>query len=545
MSQLVDQAQAWLDQDPDPVTKLELQTLIDTRDEEGIASRFSNRLDFGTAGLRGELGAGPNRMNRVVVAQTALGIAEFLNANRETYLDPSGELSAVIGYDGRTNSDVFALDSAEILSAAGIKTFLFSEMVPTPVAAFTGRRLGASLTVVVTASHNPPRDNGYKVYLGGPTGGSQLVPPQDKEIANLITAISTKTTFQEIPKSKDFALIGQPEINQYLNRAKTLVSLDESEIAKRSAIRITHTALHGVGWKVVSPLLAAAGFKVLPVKLQAEPDPHFPTVAFPNPEEKGAMDLSFAEAASNDSDIILANDPDADRLAVAVRSGDGYQMLTGDQVGLLLANQLAPSSKAIANSIVSADLSALAKHYGVPYTQTLTGFKWISKVPDLGYGYEEALGYCVDPEYTPDKDGITAALIIAQMASDLKAQGKTLLDQIQDLAQKFGHVATGQVSLRVSDLSVIGKITSGLRVNPPARIGDEAVLFEDYLARTDAMKTDALIFSSKSIKIIVRPSGTEPKLKCYLQASATSKPEAAKLLEGLKTWAEATLSALK
>jgi phosphomannomutase len=545
LSQLAEHAKAWLDQDPDPVTKLELQALIDNQDEEGLSSRFSTRLDFGTAGLRGELGAGPNRMNRVVVAQTALGLAKFLNANRETYLDPSGGLSAVIGYDGRTNSDVFALDSAEILSAAGIKTFLFSEMVPTPVAAFTGRQLGASLTVVVTASHNPPRDNGYKVYLGGPTGGSQLVPPQDREIANLITALSTGTTFQQIPKSKDFTLIGQPEISQYLDRAKTLISMHESEIAKRSAIRITHTALHGVGWKVVKPLMAAAGFKVLPVTLQAEPDAKFPTVAFPNPEEKGAMDLSFAEATRNDSDIILANDPDADRLAVAVRSGDGYQMLTGDQVGLLLANQLAPTSKAIANSIVSADLSALAKHYGVPYTQTLTGFKWISKVPDLGYGYEEALGYCVDPEYTPDKDGITAALIIAQMASDLKAQGKTLVDQIQDLAQKFGHVATGQVSLRVSDLSVIGKITSGLRSNPPASIGDEAVLFEDYSARTDAMKTDALVFSNESIKIIVRPSGTEPKLKCYLQASATSKPAATKLLENLKTWAEATLSALK
>ena len=545
MSQLAEHAKAWLDQDPDPVTKLELQALIDNQDEEGLSSRFSTRLDFGTAGLRGELGAGPNRMNRVVVAQTALGLAKFLNANRETYLDPSGGLSAVIGFDGRTNSDVFALDSAKILSAAGIKTFLFSEMVPTPVAAFTGRRLGASLTVVVTASHNPPRDNGYKVYLGGPTGGSQLVPPQDREIANLITALSTGTTFQQIPKSKDFTLIGQPEISQYLDRAKTLISMHESEIAKRSAIRITHTALHGVGWKVVKPLMAAAGFKVLPVTLQKEPDAKFPTVAFPNPEEKGAMALSFAEATRNDSDIILANDPDADRLAVAVRSGDGYQMLTGDQVGLLLANQLAPTSKAIAKSIVSADLSALAKHYGVPYTQTLTGFKWISKVPDLGYGYEEALGYCVDPEYTPDKDGITAALIIAQMASDLKAQGKTLVDQIQDLAQRFGHVATGQVSLRVSDLSVIRKITSGLRSNPPASIGDEAVIFEDYSARTDAMKTDALVFSNESIKIIVRPSGTEPKLKCYLQASATSKPAATKLLENLKTWVEATLSALK
>jgi len=545
LSNYLSLAKRWLDQDPDPVTRLEIQDLIDKEDHSGLASRFSTRLEFGTAGLRGELGAGPNRMNRVVVAQTATGLAEFLNVNRETYLDPCGGLSAVIGYDGRTNSDVFASDSAEILAAAGIKTFLFSEMVPTPVAAFTGRRLGASLTVVVTASHNPPRDNGYKVYLGGPTGGSQLVPPQDLEIANLITKISDQSTFQEIPKSQDFVLIGQPEIDKYLDRAKELISLDAAAVAKRSAIHITHTALHGVGWKVMKTLMADAGFKVQPVALQAEPDPKFPTVAFPNPEEKGAMDLSFAEATKNSSDIILANDPDADRLAVAVRKGDGYKMLTGDEVGLLLAGQLAPNCMAIANSIVSADLSVLAKHYGVPYTQTLTGFKWISKVPNLGYGYEEALGYCVDPEYTPDKDGITAALVIAQMASDLKADGKTLLDQLENLAEKFGHVATGQVSLRVSDLTIIGKIMDSLRAEPPVTIGQNQISLEDYLAKTDAMKTDALIFSSDSIKIIVRPSGTEPKLKCYLQASATTKPDASKLLGELKDWAEATLSALK
>jgi phosphomannomutase len=545
LSDPLNQAKQWLNQDPDPLTRLELQELIDNDDKASLASRFDTRLEFGTAGLRGELGAGPSRMNRVVVAQTALGLAQFLNANRETYLDPSGSLSAVIGYDGRTNSDIFALDSAEILAAAGITTYLFSEMVPTPVAAFTGRRLGASLTVVVTASHNPPRDNGYKVYLGGPTGGSQLVSPQDKEIANLITKISEQSTFQDIPKSKSFELIGQPEIDKYLDRAKELISLDSADVAKRSAIHITHTALHGVGWKVVKPLMADAGFKVAPVVLQATPDALFPTVAFPNPEEKGAMDLSFAEAAKNGSDIILANDPDADRLAVAVLTGDGYQMLTGDEVGLLLANQLAPNCKAIANSIVSADLSVLAKHFGIPYTQTLTGFKWISKVPDLGYGYEEALGYCVDPEYTPDKDGITAALVIAQLASDLKSKGKTLLDQLEDLAAKFGHVATGQVSLRVSDLQVIAKIMASLRTEPPRNIGNSQIQLEDYLARTDAMKTDALIFSSEVIKIIVRPSGTEPKIKCYLQAAASNKLEAAKLLEDLKIWAEATLSALK
>ncbi|MDG2497317.1 MAG: phospho-sugar mutase [Aquiluna sp.] len=545
MSDLLTSAQAWLDQDPDQETSAELKALIDTSDLTALASRFENRIAFGTAGLRGELGAGPARMNRVVVCQTAAGLAEFLKVNREVYKDSNGELSAVVGFDGRINSDVFAKDTAEIFAAAGITTHLFSECVPTPVAAFTGRKINASVTVVVTASHNPPRDNGYKVYLGGPTGGSQLVPPQDAEIADQIAKIAATKKLSDLARSSDYSTYGEREIANYIDRAKTLVSQSGDMVSRRSKIHITHTALHGVGWKVVKPLMAELGFNVSPVELQAEPDGAFPTVAFPNPEEKGAMDLAFETATALDSALIIANDPDADRLAVAVKVSGGYQMLTGDEVGLLLANEMAPHSKAIANSIVSADLTALAEHHGVSYTQTLTGFKWISKVPDLGYGYEEALGYCVDPEYTPDKDGITAALIISEMAVSLAHENKNLLDKLAELADALGHVATGQVSIRVTNLDTISKIMSGLRKDMPIVIAGLQVASEDYLARTDMMQTDALIFQNDRIKIIIRPSGTEPKLKCYLQAGASSSDEAKKLLAELENWANTTLSALQ
>jgi len=545
LTDLIAQAKAWLEQDPDQETRLELQSIIDEVDLQELSSRFETRISFGTAGLRGELGAGPARMNRVVVCQTASGLAEFLISNREIYCDEAGELSAVVGFDGRTNSDVFAKDSAEIFAAAGIKTHLFSESVPTPVAAFTGKQIGASATVVVTASHNPPRDNGYKVYLGGPTGGSQLVPPQDAEIAAQIDKIAETKSISDIPRSSSYSMLGAKEFRQYIERAKTLLDNSDQAVRDRSKIRITHTALHGVGWKVVQPLMSELGFQVSPVELQSEPDGAFPTVAFPNPEEKGAMDLAYETAAKFDSALIIANDPDADRLAVAVKVPEGYQMLTGDEVGLLLANELAPKSKAIANSIVSADLSALAKHHNVSYTQTLTGFKWISKVPDLGYGYEEALGYCVDPEYTPDKDGISAALVISEMAVKLALENKNLLDKLAELAGQLGHFATGQVSIRVTDLATISKIMKALRDNTPAEISGLRVDSEDYSNRSDMMKTDALIFSNESIKVIIRPSGTEPKLKCYLQATSDSKTGANQLLGELEAWASATLNALQ
>ncbi len=513
MSQL-ELAKAWVAQDPDPKTRAELQALIDQAQTEQLSDRFAQLLQFGTAGLRGELGAGPNRMNRIVVSYAALAIARFLVSHKSTYADSSGELKVVIGYDGRENSDVFALDSAEILQASGCQALLFDRAVPTPVAAFTGKTLGAAATIVVTASHNPPRDNGYKVYLGGPNGCSQLISPQDKEIAHLIEQISKSETFSSIEHSSDYQSLGQSEIDSYVARAASLVEKISSD---RANLKITHTSLHGVGWSVVEKLFGVTGFQVSPVPQQMNPDSSFPTVSFPNPEESGAMDLAYSFASQSACDLILANDPDADRLAVAVPEGDGWRMLTGDQVGLILADYIASKNKqgTIANSIVSASLENLAKSFNLKYEQTLTGFKWISKVPNLIYGYEEALGYCVDPAHTPDKDGITAALLIAEIAATLKAKGSNLAEHLENLNAKFGQISTGQVSIRVSDISIIGKIMQHVRTSPPAEF--DGPLSMTDLSNSEKLKTDAVLIENQSARMIFRPSGTEPKLKCYLQ----------------------------
>lgn len=516
---LIDRVKAWVAQDPNPKTKAELQKIIDAANISELEDRFSQLLQFGTAGLRGELGAGPNRMNQVVVSYAALAIAKFLQANRSDYQSTEGELAVVIGYDGRENSDIFAKDTAEILSAHGCLAFLFDRAVPTPVAAFTGHRLSAAATIVVTASHNPPRDNGYKVYLGGKNGGSQLISPQDKQIAQLISEIADKETFHSIEHSSNYATLREEAIDQYVNRALALVTKGNKN---RSELRITHTALHGVGWEVVRKIFDSAGFAVTAVTDQMLPDSSFPTVAFPNPEEAGAMDLAYATGSEEGSDLILANDPDADRLAVAVPFESGWRMLTGDQVGLILADYIANKTKSgtLANSIVSANLDHLAKSYGLPYEQTLTGFKWISKVPGLVYGYEEALGYCVDPAHTPDKDGITAALLIAEIAADLKAEGSSLLDLLARLNERFGEISTGQVSIRVNDLQIISKIMRHVRENPPKHF--EGSLSSLDLLQSETLKTDAVIVQNQKVRMIFRPSGTEPKLKCYLQVNGTS-----------------------
>ena len=535
-------AKKWLAQDPDPLTRLEIDQLIDTGDEFGLSSRFGARLQFGTAGLRGELGAGPNRMNRVVVAQTALAIARFLNQNRSEYLDQDGNLSVVVGYDGRVNSDIFAQDSAEIFAGAGIRTRLFDSAVPTPVAAFTGKRFLASATVIVTASHNPPRDNGYKVYLGGQNGCSQLIAPQDKQIAALIDEISETTNFSDIPKSDNIEMLGQPDIDKYVDRATALVSQVSSG---REDLKITYTAMHGVGYRVMKAVFDKTGFVMSSVAKQQEPDGQFPTVAFPNPEEPGAMDLSFEHAKTNHSDLIIANDPDADRLAVGVRKGNDYQMLTGDQVGLLLAEMIASAKQSgtLANSIVSASLAKVAAFHGLKYQQTLTGFKWISKVPSLSFGYEEALGYCIDPEFTPDKDGISAALGIAELAATLKAEGMDLLDLLRGLAKRYGHLATGQVSIRVTDLSIITNIMASVKQHPVSEILGEAAEFENLELGRNLPATEGVIFTTNSYRVIIRPSGTEPKLKCYLQVTAESEDAAQRKLATLKSWAQEILKA--
>lgn len=531
----------WLNQDPDPETRAELQEILDENNLEELRSRFSSRLEFGTAGLRGELGAGPNRMNRVVVAQAALAIARFLIANRNEFLDPTGELSVVIGYDGRINSDVFAMDSARIFAAQGIKAQLFDSKVPTPVACFTGARLGSSATIVVTASHNPPRDNGYKVYLGGELFGSQLVPPQDAEIASHITEIAREISFEEIPQSDQIEMLGSSEIALYIQRAIGLAR------SPKTPLSITYTAMHGVGYRVIKPIFDTMGIEWVSVTRQQEPDGSFPTVSFPNPEEPGAMDLAVESALENLSDLIIANDPDADRLAVGVRSGDGYRMLTGDEVGLVLAEELVSSKRAtvIANSIVSASLANLAKHHGVKYEQTLTGFKWISKVKNLGYGYEEALGYCVDPSNTPDKDGISAAVVIVDIARRLKAEGLNLIDHIDQLNQRYGYLKTSQVSIRVTDLSVIAKIMSSVRAKPISEVLGQKVDFEDLSLGLRLQKTDGVIISNSNLKMIIRPSGTEPKLKCYLQFSAETDALATAGLAELKSFAADYLDSLR
>lgn len=533
-------AQAWLRQDPDPVTRTELAELIANSDQAGLTARFESRLEFGTAGLRGELGAGPNRMNQIVVGQTALGIAEFLLANRDAYLDPGGQLSVVIGYDGRVNSDVFAKLTAEIFAGKGLTALLFDRLVPTPVAAFTGRARRSSATIVVTASHNPPRDNGYKVYLGGKNGNSQLVPPQDREISVQIKKVAAAVEFQDLPRSANYQLIGQTDIAAYVDRALTLIPQDSQARQRRGNLKITHTSMHGVGWKFVREIFERSGFTLSSVLSQQEPDGSFPTVAFPNPEEPGAMDEAFINALANQSSLILANDPDADRLAVGY--GHDPVMLTGDQVGVILAERaISAGAKVIANSIVSQDLSVIAKHHGIDYRQTLTGFKWISKVAGINFGYEEALGYCMDPEYTPDKDGITAALLIAELASELEAQGLGLDAELLRIEKLYGQSANGQVSIRVTDLDVIAKVMAALRADPPAEILGHQVALEDFMEKPGHDKTDALVFTSEALKVIFRPSGTEPKLKCYLQL----RGEGAKAdLESLQVWAKNLISSL-
>lgn len=540
---------SWAAQDPDKVTKNEMLDLIEAGDFAEISDRMGSRLDFGTAGLRGELGAGSNRMNRVLVAQAAAGIRDYV---LEHFADAP---SVVIGFDGRINSDIFARDSAEIMAAAGIRTLLFDSVVPTPVLAFTGKHLNTSAAIMVTASHNPPRDNGYKVYLGGLNGGSQIISPTDNEIAAKIREIAASRTFDSIPKSSAFEIIGDELREAYIAATAAITG----KIENGDALKIVYTAMHGVGWHVVQKLFERVGLaKLHTVTEQLLPDGAFPTVAFPNPEEPGAMDLSFAKAREVDADLILANDPDADRLAIGIPDSTaeaGWRRLTGDEIGLLLGHEMARRAVAkgktfngepgtLACSIVSSSaLSKVAQNFGLGYQETLTGFKWISKVPNLIFGYEEALGYCVDPELTPDKDGISAALVIAALATHLAVQGKNLEQHLAELGELYGHFATGQISIRVTELSVIANLMSRLRNDPPAEIDGVAAKFTDLsIATAQLGATDGLRFDLEDgRRVIVRPSGTEPKLKCYLQAIGESKVSAAESLASLHAAMQALL----
>lgn len=574
---LLTEAREWAAQDPDPETSASLLELVRLVEDGSPAARqeledsFRGTLQFGTAGLRAALGPGPNRMNRVVVRRAAAGLADFL-VRAAGEASPGTRPRAVVGYDARYNSDIFAAETAAIFTAAGIETFLMPAALPTPLLAYAVRALECDGGVMVTASHNPPQDNGYKVYLGRHAvadsgNGAQIVAPYDSEIAARINAVGPLDTIALAPEG--WTVLDGSVAAGYQQAAAAL-ALPEYFPARD--LRIVLTPMHGVGGETALAVLNAAGFTdVTLVAEQAQPDPDFPTVSFPNPEEPGALDLALETAVRLDADIVIANDPDADRAAVAAKDPDtgAWRMLRGDEVGALLGAHVAArlaaagesagsgsaagSEGAFANSIVSSRLLArIAAAGGYAHEETLTGFKWISRVPGLLYGYEEALGYCVAPDLVKDKDGISAAVLIAELAAAAKADGKTVFDTLDELYLQHGLHASDQLSIRVADLGLLDAMMNRLRVSPPESFGSSAVeVFTDLAEGSGQLPpTDGLLYLTRDLtRVIIRPSGTEPKLKCYLEVihhvgSAAELPEArqavrAKLDEVLRDVSEA------
>lgn len=520
---------AWIDQDPDLATVAELRALLEASEagdehaQAEITDRFSTRLNFGTAGLRGAIAAGPNRMNRVVVIQAAAGLARYLLAHAQAGKTPS----VVIGFDGRKNSEVFARDTAEIMSGLGVEALLMPRMLPTPILAFSVRELDASAGVMVTASHNPAADNGYKVYLGGNDQGSQIVSPADALIAEQIDFVATQMNVGELVRGP-YSIIAESVIENYISQ--TALVAGNTALAPSIQPHFIYTAMHGVGYETFAAVMSRAGFVVPEVVAEQNiPDATFPTVEFPNPEEPGALDLAYGLARRTKAELIVANDPDADRLAVAIpdeTAAEGYRRLTGNELGAVLgwrtARELSRTNKSgtLACSIVSSPaLSAVANHYGLDFRWTLTGFKWVSRVENLAYGYEEALGYLVNPGTIRDKDGISAAVALLSLVNELKSNGSTLSDHLEEFSMTFGHFASEQISLRVSDLSEIPRLMTNLRSSQPDFVGGSAVLtFDDLLeGNSDFPPSDVLRFwLEDGSRIMVRPSGTEPKLKIYI-----------------------------
>ncbi len=537
---VLEAARAWAADDPDPMTRAEMEAVIASADggdlnaAADLNDRMAGLLEFGTAGLRGALGAGPNRMNRSVVIRAAAGLTAYLKSLSESPF-------VVVGYDARTNSDFFARDTCAVVVAAGGRAALMPRTLPTPVLAYAVRALGADAGVMVTASHNPPQDNGYKVYVGD---GSQIVPPVDGLIADQIAAVAAVS---DVPRAESgWEAVEESVIEAYVRDAAAVVAADGPR-----DVTVVHSAMHGVGTETVLAAFAAAGFpEPILVGAQAEPDPMFPTVSFPNPEEPGAMDLALELAEQTGPDVVIANDPDADRCAAAVAGPGGWRMLRGDEVGALLGSHLlergVPEGRVFANSIVSSRLlAAMARAAGVAHEETLTGFKWIGRVPGLAFGYEEALGYCVDPEQVKDKDGVSAALLLAELTAVLKAEGLTLVDRLDDLAREHGVYATDAFSIRVSDLSLIGTIMERLRAEPPSSVAGVAVSRLDDLAEGDGglPPTEGLRwYLEDESRVIVRPSGTEPKLKVYLEVI---EPVADGDLRGARERAASRLGSLR
>jgi len=526
---LVGEVQAWIADDPDPVTASQLQQWLDTNNEAELRTSFNGFLQFGTAGLRGPIRPGPSGMNRAVVGRTAAGLVAYMKERNLT--------SVVIGRDARYGSEDYTFETAEIMSGAGMKVFVLPRPLPTPVLAFATNELGCDVGIMVTASHNPPQDNGYKVYLGGTVDGieyrgSQIVSPTDVSIAHKIDAI---TSLREQPRGKEWTVLGEEIIEKYIDRTASLAT-------KPGSLRIVYTAMHGVGTETLQQVFHKAGFQSpILVEAQAAPDPDFPTVAFPNPEEPGAIDLALETAKSFDADLVIANDPDADRCAAAVKDpATGWRMLRGDELGAILGESIARKSQTgiFANSIVSSSiLKKIAEHYNLEFKETLTGFKWLAKIKGLTFGYEEAIGYAVDAKTVNDKDGISAAITLAQIATDLAADGKTLLDLLDEIWVRHGFHATEQISIRLSDLSKVGVILGGLRSSPPQNIAGRAVTsIDDLAAPTDGLPpTDGLrIWLAGGVRIIIRPSGTEAKMKCYIEVIEKDSKTAQVVLDQLR-----------
>jgi phosphomannomutase len=536
-------ARDWLADDPDPETRHELADLLERGDVVELADRFAGLLSFGTAGLRGAVGAGPNRMNVAVVIRAAAAIAAWVrdgdSLGSGDSLDSGAERrvlpAVVVGFDARHRSTDFAAVSAEVLAAAGVRALLLPRPVPTPVLAFAVTHLGASAGIMVTASHNPPTDNGYKVYDGS---GRQIVAPSDVAIAESMRSVHRVSAVPRTgPDDPDIVHLDDAVEQAYVEAATTLVDPDGPR-----QVTVAHTALHGVAAAVFRRVVARAGFgPVAEVAEQAEPDPSFPTVAFPNPEEPGALDLGIARAAGAGAHLLVAHDPDGDRLGIAVPdparggAGDpaGWRTLRGDEIGVLLAHHLLVQGRldqdtVLVNTVVSSTLLArMAAAAGVPHVCTLTGFKWISRAPGpgrrLGLGYEEALGYCVD-SVVADKDGLTAALVFMELVAGLRAEGRTVLDVLDELALAHGVHQTGQWVLRITGPSArerLAALLATLRREPPTSLGSMAVAGVDDLLAGDAARglapTDLLTFRLAGGRVVVRPSGTEPKLKCYIE----------------------------
>ncbi|HHU40276.1 MAG TPA: phospho-sugar mutase [Propionibacterium sp.] len=537
-SELLQRLRDWQGEDPDQATVTAIDHLIE-RSEGGdadavaeVVDAFSGRLAFGTAGLRAALGPGPNRMNRVVVSQAAAGLARWLVANGH-----AGR-KVLVGHDARYNSDVFARDTAEILAGHGLRPLLTETHVPTPVVAFGIGHYDCVAGVVVTASHNPPQDNGYKVYVGP----SQIIPPTDGEIAAEIEAVA-RLPLASIARSGSYETIGEPLLEAYVGRVASLVADD----APRD-LRWVYTAMHGVGAEVVARVLNRSGFPAPAlVDEQALPDPAFPTVAFPNPEEKGAMDLALALARETDADVAIANDPDADRCALAAPFEGTWRMLSGDELGWLLADDaLRRGTPGVyACSVVSSTLlGRMASSVGQPFQMTLTGFKWIGRVPGLAFGYEEAIGYCTDPEAVADKDGISTLTRVLALVAALRAEGSTVAGRLDDIARAYGVHLTAPLSFRVSDLSLISDAMARLRAELPTELAGVPVTASDLDAGWNGLPpTDAVLLEGEGVRAVARPSGTEPKLKVYLQVSLppersgdldAARAEASTLMEQLK-----------